>query len=387
MKIVVAMDSFKGSLPAEAACRVVARGLYRARPEVELALCPLADGGEGTGRILTRALSGEWHPLTVTGPLPETTADAGYSRFADGLALVETAQAAGLALLGPDRLDPLAATTRGVGELMRAAFDRGARRLWLAVGGSASVDGGTGAARAMGWKLLDGEGREVPDGGGHLTRIRTLRPPSWYKRLRSGGPAGKGVPPPIEVLCDVTNPLLGPRGAAPTFAPQKGADPDEVERLESGLVHLAEVVRKQLGLEIGTLPGGGAAGGLAAGAAAFLGAELRSGARRVLDAVSFPQHLRRADWVLTGEGCLDASSLDGKVVSAVLDAAERWAIPVSAVAGTVELSPERWRAAGLASVAAARPPRMTEREALARARELLERAAHDWARDCLPEGR
>jgi glycerate kinase len=250
-------------------------------------------------------------------------------------ALVEMAAASGLTLVPPGGRDPLQATTRGTGELLRAAAAAGAELIWLAVGGSATVDGGMGAARALGWEFLDAEGAPLPEGGGALRRL-----------ARVIAPMGTSLPP-IEVLCDVTNPLLGPHGAARVFGPQKGADPGGVGALEEGLARLAEVVRRDLRFAMANREGGGAAGGLAAGAAAFLGARLVSGVDVVMEAVDLAGKLSGADWVVTGEGCFDDQSLRGKVGSGVVRAAAAAGIPAAVVAGRIRLQPHQYRGLGI----------------------------------------
>ena len=312
-KIVIAMDSFKGSLTAVEACAAVARGILGVRPDVEIIERPMADGGEGTARTLIAAAGGEWVEERVMGPLPEMKVDAGYAWLptAGPRALVEMAQASGLALLTEDQLDPLQTTTYGTGELLRTAVGRGAERLWLAVGGSATVDGGVGAAMALGWTFHDRAGRNIGHGGGELERIVSITPPTQIDL------------PPVEVLCDVDNPLCGPRGAAAVFGPQKGATPEMVERLDSGLAHLADVVERDLGRELRDLAGAGAAGGLAAGAVAFMNATLVSGIEAMIEASKIEEDLVAADWVVTGEGRLDEQSLYGKVVSGISNLAGR----------------------------------------------------------------
>ncbi len=372
-KIVIAMDSFKGSLTAIEACAAVARGILRVRPDVEIIERPMADGGEGTARTLLAAGGGEWVAELVMGPLPEMKIEAGYAWLpaAGPGALVEMAQASGLALLTEDQLDPLQTTTYGTGELLRAAAGRGAERLWLAVGGSATVDGGVGAARALGWVFRGRTGKSIGHGGGDLERIESIIPPAQFDL------------PPVEVLCDVDNPLCGERGAAAVFGPQKGATPEMVERLDSGLAHLADVVDRELGREIRDLPGAGAAGGLAAGAVAFMNATLVSGIEAVLEVSNFAEDLGSADWVVTGEGRFDEQSLHGKVVSGISDLAQRSGIRTAVLAGSVELSPERFAPFGISVVEAARPEEMPLETALAEAGPLLADAADRFARDHL----
>ena len=367
MKLVVAMDSFKGSLTARQACDAVARGLVTALPGAEVVTLPMADGGEGTTDAVTEAVGGEWVPSVVTGPLPETSVSAGFAwleRSGPG-AFVEMARASGLELLRADQLDPLRATTLGTGELVARSLERGARRVWLAIGGSATVDGGTGVARALGWRFVDGSGEDVGLGGGGLERIAHIVPPERPLRREAT----------FEVLCDVENPLLGPSGAARVFGPQKGATPEMVERLEAGLAKLADVIELELGGDVRSIPGGGAAGGLGAGAVAFLGATLVSGVEAVMEAVGLDGALRGADWVVTGEGSFDEQSLGGKVVSGVTARAKRHGCRVAVLAGTVRLEPGRVAEAGIDAVAASAPHDLELAQALARAGELLESAA------------
>lgn len=275
-------------------------------------------------------------PVRASGPMPGRDVEAGWVWFEESrTGLVEMASASGLILLEPGERDPLRATTEGTGELVRAAADAGAKRIWLAVGGSATVDGGVGAAQALGWRVLDSEGVDLPSGGGELTRLSSVVRPDGL------------VLPPVEVLCDVTNPLLGPKGAARVFGPQKGANPGAVGKLEAGLTRLAAVVREDLGVDIGSMPRGGAAGGLAAGAVAFMGASLVSGIDAVMDATGLCGHLRDADWVLTGEGSFDSQSLHGKVVSGVSRLAAEGGVRVGVVAGRVRLPKSQIHQAGI----------------------------------------
>ena len=369
MKLVAAADSFKGSLDARSACEAIREGVLQARPDWTVAVKPMADGGEGTAAAVMAALGGEWVPVRVTGPLESMEVDAGYAWFPhhDRTALVEMAAANGLTLLPPARRNPLLTTTFGTGELIRAAAVQGARRILLAVGGSATVDGGAGAAAALGWRFLDDAGQPVGPGGGELERIARILLPE-----RAGLP-------PVEVLCDVKNPLCGERGAAHVFAPQKGASREAVQRLERGLEHLARLIETTLGKDLRDLPGGGAAGGLAAGAVAFMNATLTSGIERLIEVSGLEQDLRGADWVVTGEGCFDEPSLHGKVVSGVAVAARRAGARVAVIAGQVRLSEAEWRSAGIETATALTGPGVTTDEAVRRAQELLREAARRWA--------
>ena len=369
MKIVVACDSFKGSLPARAVCEAVAAALRQARPGTELVVRPLADGGEGTVAAVLDTLAGQWVSVDAMGPLPHLTIEAGFGWFTcPPRALVEMAAASGLDLIRPDQRNPLATTTYGTGQLLKAAFLHDAP-VFLAVGGSATVDGGVGAALALGWRFLDAAGKPLGFGGGTLDRLARIVPPPDRRH------------PAVTVLSDVTNPLCGPQGAARIFGPQKGARPSDVEKLERGLENLAQVVERDLGIALADLPGGGAAGGLAAGAHAFFGAEIRSGGQWVREVVDLRAQLADADWVITGEGSFDATSLQGKVVSGVLADARETGTRVAVIAGSVKLSEPEWRAAGVSAVFPLCDGSVSESFALDHTSELLaERAAQFAAR-------
>ena len=379
MKIVVALDKFKGSLTAARACAIVGNALHNAHPSAEIILKPMADGGDGTAAVIHAALGGEWIEHPVTGPLPAIRNTARYLWLADQhLAVVEMAAASGLALLRPDQRDPLRTTTLGTGELIQAAQQRGAQKILLGVGGSATVDGGVGAAMALGWKFLDAHGQPVGLGGGELARIATIIPGT--------------VKTQIEVLCDVDSPLCGEHGSARTFGPQKGATPAVVEQLEAGLRHLAQLVaggasvpasgeqppprgdaRPTAGVH--EIPGAGAAGGLAFGAAAFLGAQLVSGIEAVMAVTRFEESLRGADWVITGEGCFDEQSLRGKVVAGVLRLARQQGVRVAVLAGGVRIA----KPVGIEIALATKPDDLPLDQALARAEELLAERARELA--------
>ncbi|MGH7607025.1 MAG: glycerate kinase family protein [Gemmatimonadales bacterium] len=318
--VLVAPAAFKGTLGPRRVAEALAVGVRRAVPDATVLECPVADGGNGLlDVILGPAALRE--RVTVTGPVGDTvSAELGWI---DGdTAIFESAAACGLALVEPEERDPLRTTTRGVGELIWTAADRGAKTVVVGLGGTATVDGGTGAARGLGWTFADGEGRSLTEGGGSLADLRAIG-------------RGWGLETRVIALADVATPLLGDAGAAPVFGPQKGARPDEIPRLVAGLERLAEVWGHAGRPELGALPMGGAAGGLAAGLAFFTGADLVRGADWVFERVGFDAALAKADLVLTGEGVFDRTSLLGKAPGEVVRRAQAAKKRVAVVAGRV----------------------------------------------------
>lgn len=368
------MDSFKGSLPAAKACSIVAEAVRETVTSAEVVAIPMADGGEGTAAALMAACNGQWVPARVMGPLPEMQVEAGFLWLPETrVAVVEMARASGLELLDARRQNPLETTTYGTGQLIDAAVRHGAERILLAVGGSATVDGGVGAAVAVGWRFLTRENREVPLGGGGLSLIDAIVPPA------------RDLGIPLDVLCDVDNPLCGPQGAAWIYGPQKGATPQMVRTLDAGLAHLADLAQEQIGARLRELPGGGAAGGLAAGAVAFMGARLVSGIDVVMAQSGLTEAVAQADWVLTGEGRFDHQSLRGKVVSGVSRLARAAGARVGVIAGQVLLPAEVYRQSGIEAAEACMNKGMPLDEALTRSRELLAQATQRFALTHLSE--
>jgi glycerate kinase len=399
MKIVVAMDSFKDSLPAPRACDVVAQAIASVTPSAEIIVKPMADGGEGTAEALIAASSwrsrsrhgrpatarfaetsamtgtkpepggnGQWIEKTVMGPLPDMQVGAGFAWFpSDKTAVVEMAAASGLPLLPLEKRNPLKTTTYGTGQLIAAAIEHGAGRILLAVGGSATVDGGVGAAMALGWKFLDRDGREVGLGGGQLHLIDRIVP------------ATQPIRATVEVLCDVDNPLCGEHGAAKVYGPQKGATEEMVQVLEKGLSHLARVVHKKLGRDIADVPGAGAAGGLAAGALAFMDARLVSGIDTVMAQSRLAEALAGADWVITGEGRFDEQSLRGKVVAGVARLAKTSGSKVAVLAGQVLLESGEYQDLGIVEAMPCMNSRMPLQYAMQNSDRLLAETAKRFA--------
>lgn len=319
--ILVAPTAFKGTLRATDAAAAMARGAQRAAPDAKVREMPVSDGGPGLIDALRRAWGGSVRRVRVAGPVGDPV-DARVL-LARGHAVVESADACGLHRIPPAKRDPLRTTSRGVGELVAAAA--GPDRLVLGLGGSGTVDGGAGMAQALGWSLLDMDGRPIPPGGGGLLELARISRPVEPPAL-----------PDVVALADVRNPLLGDEGAAAVFAPQKGADAAGVRRLELGLARLATRIERDLGDDVRGLRGAGAAGGLGAAAVAFLGAELAHGSEWVLRAVGFADALRRAELVVTGEGAYDAQSAMGKVTGEIVALARAAAVPVLLIAGRVD---------------------------------------------------
>ena len=327
-KCIVVSDSFKGTLSSLEICRIVRETVPEIFPSCAVDTVPVADGGEGTVDCFVEAIGAERVRVPVSGPFGEPV-EAVYGRKGDR-AIIEMSAAAGLPLVG-EKGNPERTGTYGAGQLIRHAVEGGCRRILLGLGGSATNDGGCGAASALGVRFLDAAGTGFVPVGGTLDRIVRIDT-SEARRLLEGVE--------ITVMCDVENPLHGPRGAAHIFAPQKGADPAMVRRLDGQLRALDGAIRRELGLELGNLPGAGAAGGMGAGCVAFLGAELRSGIEAVLDTVGFDSRLEGAELVITGEGRIDAQSVGGKVISGVAGRVRSRGIPLVAIAGSVDPSAE-----------------------------------------------
>jgi glycerate 2-kinase len=370
MRILLAPQALKGSLTAAETVQALAQGVRAAAPDAQVIELPIADGGEGTVEAMVAATGGTIIPVTVTGPLGEPVAAffgiLGEAVSAERTAVIEMAAASGLPLVPPERRDPRITTTWGTGELIRHALDRGCRRLLIGIGGSATNDGGAGLAQALGAHLLDEQGQELPLGGAALARLARIVSETLDPRLRDTV---------VQVACDVDNPLCGPNGASAIYGPQKGATPEMVHELDDALRHYAEIIKRDLGVDVLDLPGAGAAGGLGAGLVAFLKAELLPGSRMVLDALHFDTHLAAANLVITAEGHLDTQTLRGKSVGAVAAAAKTRGIPVIVVVGGVSDEEHALYEMGIAAIVPLPTHPMTLAEAMASAAPLTSRAA------------
>ena len=325
-KIVIAPDSYKESLSALEVAQAIAAGFRQVFPAAEYVLVPVADGGEGTVDAMVAATGGRKETVAVSGPLGELV-EAFYGLTGDGAtAVIEMAAASGLALVPPERRNPLLTTSRGTGELIRAALDAGARRFILGIGGSATNDGGAGMVQALGARLLDAQGHELGPGGGALADLDRIDVSALDPRLKACR---------IEVACDVDNPLTGARGASAVFGPQKGASAEMVQALDANLARLARLVERDLGVAVDTVPGAGAAGGMGAAMLAFFGATLKPGIEIVTAAVDLDTHVRDADLVITGEGRIDFQTVHGKTPIGVARVAKRHGKPVIGIAGSL----------------------------------------------------
>lgn len=320
--VLVAPTAFKGTLGPGEAARAMATGVARVWPRAEIIRRPVSDGGNGLLESYLAYEVGIVQQVEVTGPLGERI-EARFVR-SQSVAVIESAEACGLHLVPSAKRDPLRSSTRGVGELLLAAWDRGASRVILGLGGSATVDGGSGMAKALGWRLTATADAPLEEGGGPLVHLRRIDEPADRYRLR------------VTALCDVQNPLTGPNGAATVFGPQKGADPAQVGRLEVGLTRLAEVVRTDLGVDLADLPGAGAAGGLGAGARAFLSADLVAGAEWLLEQWDLRRVLADADLLVTGEGSFDPQSSMGKITGRLLELAASRDVSALLVCGRID---------------------------------------------------
>jgi glycerate kinase len=367
MKVTVAPDSLKESLSAQQAANAIGRGLQKADPSVQLELVPIADGGEGTVDALVAATGGRKVIVPVVDPLGRPV-HAALGLLGDGrVAAVEMAAASGLALLAPRERNPMLTSTRGTGQLVRRALELNVEQIIVCIGGSATVDCGAGMAAELGARFLDSTGTPIDEpSGGRLQDVRKIDLSGLDPRLERTR---------ITVACDVTNPLVGPKGAAPVYAPQKGADDAMVTRLSSGIGKFANVIRKDLGKDVRKMPGGGAAGGLGAGLSAFMDAELKSGIEVVMEAVRLRERMRGSALVITAEGRIDGQSAFGKAPAGVAALARELGIPVVALGGSLGPDYEKLYDCGIAAVFSICDRPMPIETAFAEAEQLVERAA------------
>lgn len=365
MKILIAPGAFKHSLTARAAAEAIERGLRRSDLDAQFVRLPIADGGNGTLDAFLAGGGKRLHKL-VLDPLQRPIL-ASYALLDDGeTAVIEMAAASGLELLRPGELNPLLTTTYGTGTLLKAALDAGAKRFIVGMGGSATVDGGAGCLQALGVRLLDPYGQDIPLGGGALGSIYTLDTSGLDPRWKN-----------VEVIIasDVDNPAVGEQGAAAVFGPQKGAGPHEVRILEAGLRHFFTKVRDQFQIDVLDIPGGGAAGAFSAGLMAFLGGRIQSGIDLVLEYNGFDQQVQDADLVITGEGQMDEQTIHGKGPIGVARRAREYGVPTVAIVGGLNTDDALLHQAGIQAVLPIITRPMSLDDALRNAPELVERAA------------
>jgi len=370
MRVLVASDSFKGSLNSIRVGEAVAEGIRKVYPQADVRIIPIADGGEGTVEALVTAGRGRYLKKVVSSPLGEAI-EAVMGLLPDGTAVIEMAAASGLPLVPKEKRNPLLTTTKGTGELIKAALDEGAGKILIGIGGSATNDGGAGVAQVLGARLLDHEGTELPPGGAALANLSAIDTTMLDPRLKDVE---------ITVICDVDNPLCGPRGASAVYGPQKGATPDMVIQLDQCLNHFADVINQQLGRDIRNIPGAGAAGGLGGGLLAFAKAELKSGTEAVLDTIQFDGLVKDYDLVITGEGRIDAQSAYGKVPKGVGTRAQKQGKPVIAIVGSLGEGAEVMHEYGIQAIVPIVNRPMTLEDAVEQAYELVVQAAERVSR-------
>lgn len=366
MHVVIAPDSYKGSLSALAVAEAMERGVLQVFPDATTQLLPIADGGEGTVEALVKATGGRMIYEEVTGPLGDPVEAYWGILGDDATAVIEMAAASGLPLVPPERRDPRVTTTYGTGQLVKAALDQGMRRIIIGIGGSATNDGGTGMARALGVRFLDEAGQELPMGGSALAKLAKVDLSGLDPRLQESE---------VLVACDVDNPLCGPRGCAAVFGPQKGATPEMVAQLDAAMANFAAVAQAATGREVAAYPGAGAAGGLGAGLLLFTPAQLRPGVEIVLEATCFEALVQEADLVITGEGRTDFQTAFGKAPVGVAKVAAQHRVPVVCLSGGLGEGAEDVLAQGIQALLSVVPQPMTLEACMAQAEALVEAAA------------
>jgi glycerate kinase len=381
MKIIVAPDSFKGSLSAAQAAAAIAEGMRSVHADADIIVVPLADGGEGTVDALVTATKGRFVDCDVLGPLGQVVhARFGFSGIKKRTAFIEMAAASGITLVDKSELAPLLASTYGTGQLILAALEAGADEIVIGLGGSATNDGGAGAMQALGVRFLDDDGNSLPCpiGGGHLDRLARIDMSGFKFPINDVR---------VTVASDVTNPFIGPNGASAVYGPQKGATPEIVARLDAALGNYAQVIERILDESIYDLPGAGAAGGLGGSLTAFLKATMASGIDIVLDAANFNICVADADLVITGEGRIDGQTLQGKTISGVMKRTQAYSeARVVAFGGSVDESARQaLLAQGLSEAISVSPAGMSIEEAMATAATLLTAAAANYARSLTKE--
>ncbi len=366
MKILIAPDSFKDCLPASEVALSIELGILKVFPDAEIIKIPLADGGEGTVEALVNATGGKIINIQVHDPLMRKI-DSFFGILGNSkTAIIEMAAASGIELLTEKERNPWLTTTFGTGELIKAALDFGCQTILIGIGGSATVDGGAGMVQALGVELLDKQNKSIAKGGKGLAQLNTINTDTLDVRLKGGK---------IWVACDVKNPLLGKNGAAKVYGPQKGANPEIINKLEQNLAHYSEVIETQLGIAIANIPGTGAAGGLGAGFMAFLNAELKPGFELISEIVHLAEQIVNADLVITAEGKIDYQTRFGKTPAGVAGIAKNFNKPLLAFAGSLGPRVESLNELGFTSIIPITDKPMSLQESITNAGELLQDAA------------
>ncbi len=365
MKFLFASDSFKGTLTSEQIIQLLTDSAHKIFPDCETVGVPVADGGEGTAAAVIQAANGTWRKVQVHGPLMEET-EVSYGIVHGDTAIIEMAAASGLPMVPVEQRNPLHTTSYGTGEMIRDALDAGYRKLSIAIGGSATNDGGMGAMRALGIRFLDKNGQELMGYGADLEQVADLDLTGLHPSIAEAQ---------ITVMCDVKNPLIGPDGATYTFGKQKGGTPEILDQLEAGMKQYASVIREKLGIDVNQMAGSGAAGGLGAALCVFLHAKLQSGIETVLDLMDFDGLLKDVDLVVTGEGRMDWQSAFGKVPSGVGMRCRKMGVPAVAIVGGMGEGAEKIYDFGVDSIVTTINGAMDISEALDRAEELYADAA------------
>lgn len=373
LKIVVASDSYKGSASTFEVNQAIASGVKRILPQATVRQLPIGDGGENTARALTAALGGEMKTVTVTGPLGMPV-EAAYGLLNQGRAIVEMAQASGLTTIPTDALNPYQATTYGTGELIKAALDDGVQEIYVGIGGSATNDGGLGMAQALGYEFKDESGQEVGYGASEIIKIKSISKRNVDPRL---------FKTKITILSDVTNPLVGINGASYVYGRQKGATEDDLPLLDQLLERFASLLQVFFKQDIRTIAGGGAAGGLGAGLMLFCGAGFYQGVDKILDLLGIDQLLKSADLVITGEGKIDAQSLNGKAPLGIAQRAKKYGLPVIAIVGGISGDIEKVYDHGIDLVLTTVNRPMELKQAIGEASSLLQSAGETAIRSYL----
>lgn len=372
MRILIAPDSFKGSLTAKQVALAIQKGLKKSGLNLQIELTPLADGGEGTVEAVISATKGTLVNLRVKDPLMRDI-NSFYGILPDkNTVVIEMAAASGITLLKKDEKDPLLTSTYGTGQIIKDALKNGFRKLIIGIGGSATNDGGVGMAKALGVKFYDKDKNEIGNGGGNIHELETIDVSELLPEVKNTE---------ISVACDVRNPLTGKEGASLVYGPQKGADRKVAEQLDNNLKHLAEVIRKDLQISIEHIPGAGAAGGLGGGMIAFLGARLKPGFELISELLHLEDKIKNTDLIITGEGKLDDQTLFGKGPFALLEMALKLKKPVIAICGDVDGPESKFINKGFHRIYLLKGPNMTSRYAMENSKVLLEKTAHEAISD------